>query len=130
MSSPAELEREVESVNQTINRFLQAFEDLHGDRAGEYLKEPRAITRANGSTGQFGVVAISYPTKSSLTAREKQVARLIGRGFGNAGIARRLDLQPKTVEKHIERIKTKWDVSTRAAIARYVAILLPEDLYG
>lgn len=54
-----------------------------------------------------------------LTPREREVLDLIARGLGNATIAVRLHLSPKTVGNHISAIFTKLGVATRAeAIVR------------
>lgn len=54
-----------------------------------------------------------------LTPREREVLDLIARGLGNATIAARLHLSPKTVGNHISAIFTKLGVATRAeAIVR------------
>jgi DNA-binding NarL/FixJ family response regulator len=54
-----------------------------------------------------------------LTRREREVLDLIAQGLGNATIAARLHLSPKTVGNHISAIFTKLGVSSRAeAIVR------------
>src|SRR5918995_1463529 len=54
-----------------------------------------------------------------LTAREVEVLDLIARGRGNAEIATRLYVSPKTVRNHISNIFTKLQVADRAqAIVR------------
>ena len=54
-----------------------------------------------------------------LTPREREVLDLIAQGLGNATIAARLQLSPKTVGNHISAIFTKLGVATRAeAIVR------------
>ena len=39
--------------------------------------------------------------QASLTERQCQVAELVGRGFGTAGIAREIGCAPSTVKKHL-----------------------------
>lgn len=50
-----------------------------------------------------------------LTARERQVLGLIADGDTNRQIADKLDLSPKTVNRHVENIFGKLGVSSRAA---------------
>jgi len=47
----------------------------------------------------------------TLTNREMEVFQLIGQGYTTKQIARRLDLSPKTIETHREKIKTKLDLA-------------------
>ena len=54
-----------------------------------------------------------------LSQRERQVLELIAQGTGNAAIAERLCLSPKTVRNHISNIFSKLQVADRAeAIVR------------
>jgi DNA-binding NarL/FixJ family response regulator len=50
-----------------------------------------------------------------LTTREREVLDLVAAGLGNAIIARRLHLAPKTVSNHISAIFAKLRVADRAA---------------
>ncbi len=52
-----------------------------------------------------------------LSARECQVAELVGHGLTNRQIAEKLFLSPKTVDVHLARVYAKLDVSRRAAVA-------------
>jgi pimeloyl-ACP methyl ester carboxylesterase/DNA-binding CsgD family transcriptional regulator len=55
-----------------------------------------------------------------LTARELQVAGLVAEGLTNQAIARRLSVAPRTAETHVENIRRKLQVSSRAQIAAWV----------
>ena len=55
-----------------------------------------------------------------LTKREVQVAAWLARGRTNGEIARILATQPRTVEKHVERILIKLGVENRTAAAMVV----------
>jgi DNA-binding NarL/FixJ family response regulator len=57
--------------------------------------------------------------RDSLTAREEQVLRLVGKGMSNKEIGRELDLQEKTVKHYMTSIMQKLEVKNRteAAIA-------------
>lgn len=55
-----------------------------------------------------------------LTKREVQVAAWLARGRTNGEIARILAMQPRTVEKHVERILIKLGVENRTAAAMVV----------
>jgi pimeloyl-ACP methyl ester carboxylesterase/DNA-binding CsgD family transcriptional regulator len=55
-----------------------------------------------------------------LTAREMQVARLVATGLTNQAIASTLSVAPRTAEAHVENIRRKLDVRSRAQIAAWV----------
>ncbi len=55
-----------------------------------------------------------------LSGRETQVAQLVTEGLTNQAIAGRLKVAPRTVETHVENIRRKLQVSSRAQIAAWV----------
>ncbi|MGO9139828.1 MAG: alpha/beta fold hydrolase, partial [Streptosporangiaceae bacterium] len=55
-----------------------------------------------------------------LTGRELEVAELIAEGLTNQSIARRLSVAPRTAEAHVENIRRKLQVRSRAQIATWV----------
>ena len=55
-----------------------------------------------------------------LTGRELEVAELIAQGLTNQAIARRLSVAPRTAEAHVENIRRKLQVHSRAQIAAWV----------
>jgi DNA-binding NarL/FixJ family response regulator len=60
-------------------------------------------------------------TWDSITAREKEVLKLIGEGFSNKQIADVLRISTKTVEKHRSSLMAKLDMHNAAALAAYAA---------
>jgi len=56
-----------------------------------------------------------------LTAREQEIALLVGRGLTNRQIALELSISERTVENHISKILKKLGYSSRARIATWVA---------
>ena len=54
-----------------------------------------------------------------LTGRELEVAGLVAEGLTNQAIARRLSVAPRTAETHVENIRRKLDVHSRAQIAAW-----------
>lgn len=65
---------------------------------------------------------LAQPDESGprLTARELQVAGLVAEGLTNYSIAVRLSIAPRTAEAHVENIRRKLDVRSRAQIATWV----------
>ena len=55
-----------------------------------------------------------------LTGRELEVAGLVAEGLTNQAIARRLSVAPRTAEAHVENIRRKLQVHSRAQIAAWV----------
>jgi DNA-binding NarL/FixJ family response regulator len=53
-----------------------------------------------------------------LTDRELQIFEMIGQGMTTQRIARKLDISPKTVASHREKIKTKLDLNSAAELAQ------------
>ncbi len=54
-----------------------------------------------------------------LSAREREVAALVGRGKSNSEIADELVLSKRTVEKHVANILSKLQLTSRAQLVRW-----------
>jgi ATP/maltotriose-dependent transcriptional regulator MalT len=61
----------------------------------------------------------SVPTAGPLTAREREVLRLIAAGRTNKGIAGELCLSRRTIDRHVSNILVKLDVPSRAAATAF-----------
>ena len=61
---------------------------------------------------------------SRLTARETEVLGLVATGASNGGIAARLHVTPRAVEKHINAIFAKLDMPVGEQTHRRVAAVL------
>ncbi|HLG74729.1 MAG TPA: response regulator transcription factor, partial [Chloroflexota bacterium] len=59
------------------------------------------------------------PPGGRLTAREREVARLLAEGLSNPQIAERLVLSRGTVKRHVENILTKLNLESRAQVAAW-----------
>jgi DNA-binding CsgD family transcriptional regulator len=56
-----------------------------------------------------------------LSARERDVLRLVAAGLSDADIARQLVLSPHTVHRHVANIRTKLRLPSRTAAVAYAA---------
>ncbi len=61
------------------------------------------------------------PELDQLTAREKDVLRLIARGFAYKQVARKLNISIKTVESHVSSVLRKLQLSNRHELARWAS---------
>jgi len=61
------------------------------------------------------------PELDQLTSREKDVLRLIARGFAYKQVARKLNISIKTVETHVSAVLRKLQLSNRHELARWAS---------
>jgi predicted ATPase/DNA-binding CsgD family transcriptional regulator len=59
------------------------------------------------------------PDDGPLTAREREIAALVGRGRRNREIATQLYISPRTVEAHLEHIRNKLGYQSRSEVAAW-----------
>ena len=64
-------------------------------------------------------LAVPAVTGPRLTSREAEVAALVAEGLTNQAIASRLGIAPRTAEAHVENIRRKLEVRSRAQIAAW-----------
>jgi DNA-binding NarL/FixJ family response regulator len=69
--------------------------------------------------GVPGVATASAP-HGALTAREREIARLIAGGRSNKAIAAELVISPATVARHVANIMAKLGFRNRAQIAAWI----------
>jgi DNA-binding NarL/FixJ family response regulator len=62
---------------------------------------------------------VSDPELDQLSPREREVMRLIARGYTYKELARRLDLSVKTVESHVSAVLRKLQLSSRHELTRW-----------
>jgi len=62
---------------------------------------------------------IADPELDQLTAREKEVLRLIARGYSYKEVAKQLNLSVKTIETHVSAVLRKLQLSSRYELARW-----------
>jgi DNA-binding CsgD family transcriptional regulator len=71
--------------------------------------------------------AVADHADVALSPREREIARMVAKGYPNKVIARVLEISSWTVSTHLRRIFAKLGVSSRAAM---VANILEEGLLG
>jgi DNA-binding CsgD family transcriptional regulator len=59
-------------------------------------------------------------TGRALSPRQREVAELVAEGLGNEEIGERLAISRRTVETHVDHIRRRLDLDTRAAIVSWV----------
>jgi len=91
--------------------------------AGDAVFSPRLagfVLDAFASLPPADQAAPSFdPELDQLTAREREVLRLIARGYTYKEIARELFISTKTVETHVSSVLHKLQLSTRHQLARW-----------
>ena len=102
-------------------QLAQAYEAL-GDRDGAELERQaaRRVFEALGAAPDLAALD-GTPAKPAggLSAREREVLRLVARGQTNKEIAHRLCLSERTIDRHVSNVFHKLCVPTRAAATAY-----------
>ncbi|MEJ3748167.1 response regulator transcription factor [Actinomycetes bacterium KLBMP 9797] len=92
--------------NTPPERLLAAIAAVAG---GDMLLAPPIVHRLIS-----GYAPQPVPELQTLTDRERQVLRLVGKGMSNTQIAAHLIITEATVKTHINRTMTKLDLTSRA----------------
>ncbi|MSR40689.1 MAG: response regulator transcription factor [Phycisphaerales bacterium] len=86
---------------------------------GEQYFSPSVLARVNGDPGAFRRKKISGTKSDTLSDREVEVLRYVGRGFAKKQIADMLGISVKTVDKHVTSVMEKLDIHDRVELALY-----------
>src|SRR5688572_24281602 len=89
-------------------------------RDGDAVFSPRlAGFVLDAFAGDAPAPTFSDPEMDQLSPREREVMRLIARGYTYKEIARRLSLSVKTVETHVSAVLRKLQLSSRHELTRW-----------
>ena len=104
------------------------FELLEGRWHPPWLGDTGAVLRAVGAFLGFAPPppareAASDAPARNLTARERDVLKLVAEGLNDASIAKRLVLSAHTVHRHVANIRTRLGQPSRAAAAAHATRL-------
>jgi DNA-binding CsgD family transcriptional regulator len=104
-------------ASQLSTRLAQLDDGHHGDTLLDLVVDDvRIVVQRMRVTSRGGQPALS--------SREREIARMVARGYSNKEIAGVLEISSWTVSTHLRRIFAKLGVTTRAAM---VARLLGDE---
>jgi DNA-binding CsgD family transcriptional regulator len=104
-------------ASQLSTRLIQLDDGHHGDTLLDLVVDDvRIVVQRMRVTSRGGQPALS--------SREREIARMVARGYSNKEIAGVLEISSWTVSTHLRRIFAKLGVTTRAAM---VARLLGDE---
>lgn len=112
----------VSGVYQVMHRRSEAF--LLGPKVRERCQVRQAtgaLVPSGAAQGNDAMLMAGAPTSllQSLSAREAEILRLIGKGLSRHRIAAELCRSVKTIDGHQDRILRKLGISTRADLMRF-----------
>jgi DNA-binding NarL/FixJ family response regulator len=88
-------------------------------RDGDAVFSPRLAGFVLDAFAGESPVPAPDPDLEQLTPREREVLRLIARGYTYRELAQRLEISVKTVETHVSAVLRKLQLSTRHQLARW-----------
>ena len=90
-------------------------------RDGDAVFSPRLAGFVLDAFASDAPVPAPDPDLEQLTPREREVLRLIARGYTYRELAQHLDISVKTVETHVSAVLRKLQLSTRHQLARWAS---------
>jgi DNA-binding NarL/FixJ family response regulator len=96
-----------EAIDQLVDAIRAA---LRGERFGS-----SAVIRSEG----MPAVRSAQLAKEELSAREREVLRMLAQGLRTKEIAQTLEISPKTVETYRARLMNKLDIDNLSGLVRF-----------
>jgi pimeloyl-ACP methyl ester carboxylesterase/DNA-binding CsgD family transcriptional regulator len=93
----------------------------HLPHVGDAAAVVRAILGFLGGSASVPQPAAQGQARGALTARQLEVTALVAEGLTNRQIAERLGIEERSAEGHLERIRQRLGVTSRAQIAAWWA---------
>jgi RNA polymerase sigma factor (sigma-70 family) len=90
-------------------------------RDGDAVFSPRLAGFVLDAFADTSVGIVADPELDQLTPREREVLRLIARGYAYKEVARDLGISTKTVETHVSSVLRKLQLSSRHQLARWAS---------
>ena len=109
--------RLVTSATRKASRQLGPAKSAAARTVGRRMQGDHLLSYATAQPGQ------GYAGLSPLSAREREVAHLVAEGLTNEEIAAKLLLSTSTIKTHIDSIRTKLGIRTKAQIGTWVGSL-------
>jgi DNA-binding CsgD family transcriptional regulator len=106
-----------QSSDAVAQDVAAALDVLDGLQAKPMADRARAMLR---ELGRRPTRPVHHPDPRRLSAREEEVARLVAQGLSNAEVGERLFISSRTVGTHLQHIYRRLQLSSRAALIRYV----------
>lgn len=106
-----------------LDAIVNGIMDVARSEGGAFIMGPKVKERFQPAAGRAAAITnrarAPQTALQSLTVREIEVLRLIGKGFARNDIAEELSRSAKTIDGHQERIMKKLDVTSRAELVRF-----------
>jgi DNA-binding NarL/FixJ family response regulator len=87
--------------------------------AGDAVFSPRLAGFVLEAFADSADIPVIDPELDQITPRERQVLRLIARGYSYKDIARELEISVKTVETHVSSVLRKLQLTNRHQLSRW-----------
>lgn len=111
------------SKSDELEDIVSGIHDVFRSRPGTFVLGPKVRERcrpvANGAASDSDPVDGPSTRLTSLTTREAEILRMIGKGLSRVQIATQLCRSAKTIDAHQSRMMKKLGIETRADLMRF-----------